>query len=150
MRMRSVCHGLTLLIAFGLTGCGGANLDDQPELGQVTGKITLEDQPLAGALVTFVPESGRPATGKTNKEGVYELTYIRETMGCKTGRNKVMFTVVSEEEDTEEMEGDDFDQSRPKAKAATKELPARYNTKTELFADVQPGPNTFDYQLKKK
>jgi len=137
---------MTLLsLSFSLTGCGGG-LNDQPELGQVKGTVTMDGSPLAGVSVTFSPDSGRPATGKTDVAGNYELIYIRDTPGCKLGHNTVIIS-NSNEEDELEQEGDDAVVS---AKTDEKEIPDQYNNKTTLEADVQPGENTFNFDLKKK
>ena len=136
---------MTLLsLSFSLTGCGGG-LNDQPELGQVKGTVTMDGSPLAGVSVTFSPDSGRPATGKTDVAGNYELIYIRDTPGCKLGHNTVIIS-NSTEEDEMEQEGDDAVVS---AKTDEKEIPDQYNNKTTLEADVQPGENTFNFDLKK-
>lgn len=137
---------MTLLsLSFSLAGCGGDS-SDQPELGQVKGTVTMDGSPLAGVSVTFSPDSGRPATGKTDIAGNYELIYIRNTPGCKLGHNKVMIS-NSTEEDEMEQEGDDAVQTAP---SDEKMIPAKYNDKTTLEADVQPGENTFNFDLKKK
>ncbi|QDT78866.1 hypothetical protein CA11_22050 [Gimesia maris] len=137
---------ITLLaLSFSLAGCGGG-VDDQPELGQVKGTVTMDGSPLAGVSVTFSPDSGRPATGKTDVAGNYELIYIRNTPGCKLGHNTVMIS-NSGEEDEMEMEGDD---AVMPTTTEENEIPAKYNSKTTLEADVQPGENTFNFDLKKK
>ena len=126
-------------------GCGGPS--DQPELGQVTGTVTLDGKPLVGIAVVFQPESGRPARGKTDAEGKYELTYIRQTKGTKVGPNRVEIA-PSEEGEADESEASD-EESKPAAKPNSKKplIPPRYNVRSELKADVKPGKNTFDFKL---
>lgn len=127
----------------------GCNPVDQPDLGQVTGTITLDGKPLAGVAVVFQPDDGRPARGTTNSEGQYELTYIRDTKGAKVGPNRVEIAPSEEGEEEADVEyGDDEVQSAPNRSASKKPaVPARYNTKSELKVDVKPGENTFDFQL---
>jgi hypothetical protein len=127
-------------------GCGGPS--DQPELGQVTGMITLDGKPLVGVAVVFQPDSGRPARGMTDQDGKYELTYIRQTKGTKIGPNRVEIAP------TEEGEADEFENSDEEGAAAAKpaksgkpKIPARYNLQSELKADVKAGDNTFDFKL---
>ena len=138
------------VVVLSLAGCGSTS--DQPELGQVTGTITLDGEPLKGIAVVFYPDSGRPARGKTSPEGKYELTYIRETKGTKVGHNRV--EVAPDEEGAEEEESGDGSGEeqvqKPKAKGAKPKIPARYNTKSELEADVKPGENVFDFKLESK
>lgn len=145
--LKSTIAALAVLYA---AGCGGG-AGDTPKLGYVTGVVTFEDQPLAGASVVFQPENGRPAIGKTDAEGKYELVYIRDTKGCKTGFNSVRITMADEEDEegNEDSPADDAaPQSRP-TKVTPEAIPVRYNTRTELTAEVIPGPNTFNFDLKK-
>lgn len=129
-----------------LPGCGGVS--DQPDLGLVTGTVTMDGAPLTGVQVTFQPDDGRPAIGTTNADGKYKLTYIRNTPGCKVGHNKVEIGVAEgEDENVAQSEGET---TAPKmTKSGKPPIPARYNSKTELEADVKPGENTFDFDLKK-
>lgn len=131
-----------------LSGCGGPS--DQPDLGRVQGTITFDGQPLSGVVVVFQPDSGRPARGRTDTEGKYELTYIRSTRGTKVGHNRVEIAPSEEDDDPAENEVDTETVSRKrpaKFKSGKPKIPARYNIKTELEADVQPGNNTFDFEL---
>lgn len=130
----------------------GCNPSDQPELGQVTGTITLDGKPLTGVAVVFQPDNGRPARGVTDAEGKYELVYIRQTKGTKVGPNRVEVAPSEEGEETEEAEPGDGDTqtASKKPKSGKPSVPARYNTKSELKVDVKSGPNTFDFQLESK
>ena len=129
------------------SGCGGPS--DQPELGQVTGTITLDGKPLSGVAVVFQPDNGRPATGVTDKEGKYELRYIRDTMGTKIGHNRVEIAPQEgEEDDPVEASADEVNSSPQPNRSGRSRIPARYNIRSELEADVKPGENTFDFDLK--
>ena len=147
IRTGGVTVALSVLL-LSLPGCGG--LGDQPELGQVSGKITLDGKPLSGVAVVFQPDNGRPAHGTTNAEGEYELTYIRNTRGTKVGLNRVEIAPSEEGEDEGESD-DEADGDGPQAKQPVNsrkpKIPTRYNTRSELKADVKPGKNTFDFEL---
>ncbi|PQO45815.1 hypothetical protein [Blastopirellula marina] len=139
-------------IFLGLAGCSGPS--DQPDLGEVHGTITLDGQPLSGVAVVFQPEIGRPAHGRTDAQGSYELTYIRDTRGTKIGRNRVEIAPSEEAEDEDysaeaEANADTAQNQRP-IKAGKARIPARYNINSELEADVKPGDNTFDFDLTSK
>jgi hypothetical protein len=142
-------------LALHLSGCGGVS--DQPELGRVTGTIMLDGEPLSDIAVVFHPDNGRPARGKTDSDGKYELTYIRQTRGCKVGHNRVEIA-PNEEGENEELEEDseeagnteDVGAAKRPMKRGKAEVPARYNSKSELEADVQPGENVFDFKLDSK
>jgi hypothetical protein len=143
--------GFIAALFLGLSGCGAAS--DQPELGQVKGTVTLDGKPLSGMAVVFQPDNGRPAHGRTDAEGKYELTYIRDVKGTKIGHNRVEIGPSEgeeeEEEDSIEMEGDEATPAAQQPAASGKpKIPARYNTRSELEADVKPGENTIDFQLK--
>lgn len=141
------------LVLSGLVLCAsGCSSSDQPELGQVTGTITMDGKPLTGVAVVFQPENGRPARGMTDAEGKYELVYIRQTKGSKVGPNRVEIAPSEEGEESEETEvGDGEAQTAPKkSKSGKPTVPARYNTKSELKVEVVSGKNTFDFQLESK
>ncbi|MBA2117144.1 carboxypeptidase regulatory-like domain-containing protein [Bremerella alba] len=134
------------MILLSLTGCSGPS--DQPDLGQVSGTITLDGKPLNNIVVVFQPDNGRPARGRTDTEGQYELTYIRSSLGTKVGHNRVEIA-PSEEDDAPDEPEEDADSrkvNRP-SKSGKPRIPVRYNIKSELEADVQPGENTFDFEL---
>ncbi|MGE0757576.1 MAG: carboxypeptidase-like regulatory domain-containing protein [Pirellulaceae bacterium] len=116
-----------------LIGCGG------PEnVGQVSGKVTMDGQPLADAVVQFEPLAGNaPSSGITDASGEYTLRYTREHLGAEVGEHRVRITTFRG--------GDpDADPPRPPVK---EKVPAKYNGQTELRADVKSGANTFDFEL---
>ena len=60
-------------------GCSGNN----PPLGKVSGRVTLDGQPLAGVIINFKPTEGRAATGTTDADGNYTLEFSYGVMGAK-------------------------------------------------------------------
>ncbi len=118
------------------------------ELGQVTGTITLDGKPLSNVAVVFQPESGRPARGMTDAQGNYELTYIRQTKGTKVGPNRVEIA-PSEDGETEEPASGEEESAvvTKRNKSGKPVIPPRYNTRSELKADVKAGNNKFDFKL---
>ena len=88
---RSVTAQLLILAVLLLAGAGCFGVSDQPELGRVTGTVTLDGQPLAGVIVNFQPESGRAATAESDSKGYYDLVYIYGSNGAKVGKNAVSF-----------------------------------------------------------
>tara|TARA_R110002111_G_scaffold107056_2_gene165462 strand:- start:30663 stop:31082 length:420 start_codon:yes stop_codon:yes gene_type:complete len=116
-------------------GCGG-QAGDQPDLGYVTGTVTLDEKPLPGVVVVFSPETGRASVGTTDSDGKYELIYVGDTKGANIGTHKVSIT-------TEQAESTD------ESAAPFKEtIPAKYNTQSTLTEEVKAGDNVFDFQLK--
>jgi hypothetical protein len=82
---------LLAALSLPLTGCGGTATN--PNLVPVTGTITLDGKPLAGASVTFVGIGATPgegATGLTDEAGKYELAHFRAGAGAMPGEYKVV------------------------------------------------------------
>ncbi|MCA9077496.1 MAG: carboxypeptidase regulatory-like domain-containing protein [Planctomycetaceae bacterium] len=89
------CAGIYFLIRSATSGY------EYPELGYVTGTVTLDGKPLAGARVEFTPtEKTFPITEKrsirvrsskafTNEEGYYELRYDQDVEGAVVGDHRV-------------------------------------------------------------
>ncbi len=147
-RWCTVAASLTCLI---LLGCGGE------DLGSVTGKVTMDGQPLPNAIVTFVPEGGgRTGIGKTDANGEYTLVFAGGE-GATIGKNKVAVTTAPEAAEVSGMRSDSpeyaaqasggtmSDYSKP---AVIEKIPARYNKSTELTFDVTSGSNVYDIELK--
>ena len=120
-----------LVTLFFLVGCGGP---DHPEVGRVSGVVTLDGQPLAEATVMFQPTEGRASIATTDSAGKYSMTYLDGVPGAKLGAHKVIIRT--------EIPGED---GQPPI--AKERLPKKYHEQTELTAEVKPGTNTFDFEL---
>jgi hypothetical protein len=115
-----------------LLGCSSGNV------GTVSGKVTLDAQPLADAIVQFQPIAGKsPSAGITDAAGHYSMRYSREIEGAEIGEHMVRICTYS---------GGDVDAEPPKPPTPEK-VPARYNTNTELKVTVKSGSNTLDFAL---
>lgn len=78
---------LTLALA-GLLLFAGCNKDDGPVLVDVTGTVTLDDQPLDGAAVVFVSSAGGPSqSAVTGADGKFQTKSIPGS--CMIGVSKV-------------------------------------------------------------
>jgi len=131
---RQACWVATMIL---LAGCGSKT---GPDVGTVTGQVSLDGKPLEGVNVVFQPETGRPSIGKTDRSGKYELTYSASRTGAQVGRHSVVIEPAGPESD-----------AAPVADAKnTRSIPARYNARTELTADVKPGRNTLHFELSSK
>lgn len=80
--LTSVFLAVAVLCSLTLSGCGGGG-SDGPKTARVSGTVTLDGKPLAGATVFFTSEKFS-GFGKTNAEGHYELV-----QGAVPGNNKV-------------------------------------------------------------
>lgn len=67
----------------------GCHRGDRPDLGQVHGTVTLKGKPLAGVLVVFHPPKGHISCATTDRDGHYNLIYLREDQGAIVGMHRV-------------------------------------------------------------
>ena len=94
---RSSVALLALLTA--LSGCEG----NPYEIAPVSGKVTLDDQPLVDALVTFQPVStattkapGPGSFGRTDKDGLYQLQVVEPSQpGAVVGKHQVLISTAT-------------------------------------------------------
>jgi len=124
---------LTIVLTLSLAGCGGAS---GPDLGTVSGTVTMDGNPLANAEVIFNPVTesevrGRGSSARTNANGYYSLEYTYDKKGAIPGEHQV--TIFSEQANNES--GKD------------PLLPNIYNKNSELRATVKKGSNTIDFKL---
>lgn len=125
----SILFGTALLAM----GCGGSS--DRPDLGIVTGVVTMDGAPTGDLLVTFIPDTGRPSSGVTDAQGQYELEYIGSSIGAKLGHHQVQITTL-----------DIGEPNRP-----TQELiPRKFNADSEISAEVTADGNRFDFALQSR
>jgi hypothetical protein len=108
-------------------GCGTSG----PEVAPVKGRVTLDGRPLESVDVVFQPTDGKsPSTSRTDEDGNYEMLYKRGLMGARVGDHTVRIGFTS-----------GIIKNPPN-------LPAQYNTASELRAEVKPGANEFNFDLK--
>jgi hypothetical protein len=72
-------------------GCGGGG-GNQPKLAPVKGIVTYNGAPIAGAVVTFMPDKGPLAIGLTDMSGEFKLN-SGSLAGCAVGPAKVSVRV---------------------------------------------------------
>jgi len=155
--LSTVLLGLVAL-AIGCSGDTGAS--KKATVYKVKGKVTYLGNPIAGAMVAYSPQGSQPAAiGKTNDEGVYNLTTYRAGDGAAEGDFKVLVSLIEVEAPatSDAPHGTDPNQNytishagKPK-KSGGGILPAIYSdaAKSPLSAKVQSsGPNEFNFELK--
>jgi hypothetical protein len=120
-----------ILLCLLLTGCGSGD-----GLARVKGKVTLNGEPLEGAIVQFQPteEGGTASAGKTDANGRYVLMHTFDQPGALPGEHVVSIRTAAAYYDEEDSE-------------AEERIPAKYNSRSELKRTVAPGRNTFDFEL---
>lgn len=137
--MRMLC---ALSLGIVLCGCGGGSDYEGPTRFPLSGKVTFDGQPIDGGSIAFLPQggTGRPAGGLITNgaysipegQGVPEGAYRVEILWGRPTGNKIL-----DAEDTGEM----IDET-------AQVIPARYNSNSELTANVAAGTTTFDFDLK--
>jgi hypothetical protein len=136
---------LTLCVTL-VSGCGGG--DEPPTVYAVSGKVTLDDKPLANARLTFMPatEGGKGGGYATTKEdGTYELTDGQQA-GCMPGQYKVVVSryLTADGKPFEEKPEEGLDLGQAIEAGDVKEsLPKRYSNpeQTELTATIKEEDN---------
>jgi len=144
---------LTALCAISLlctSGCGEeVNVPDM--MVPVTGTVTLDGKPLAGATVSFVPDGstqGAGSYGVTTADGKYELQGTQGGVGAAVGHYRVIITKLVMPD------GSPIPADTPSATdiGAKDLLPAIYSSYDvgTLTAEVPAQGGAIDFALKSK
>ena len=112
--------------------CGGCGPKAR-ELAPVSGKVTLDGQPLVNANVAFMPQATEgtaghvTSRGRTNAQGIYTLKTADDPPreGAVVGTHKVYIAIGGSDTGAEVLE----DQA---AKGPRERVPAKYNAQTTL------------------
>ena len=134
-----------LLLAFSLVlglGCGSG------KFAPVSGTVTMNGKPLAGAIVSFMPvverkglEAPLGSSGKTNDKGEYTLTSDTGRTGALVGKHRVSVSLMNP--------GTGASDDRRRPGQLVNQVPVRYNGKTELTYEVPAGgTDKADFTLK--
>ena len=139
-----------------LTGCPNS----RPATYRVTGTVTIQEKPLASAVVTFVPTSkeGEAASAITDSEGKYALTTWEAGDGARPGQYGVK---VSKQEQaavdpskmvknlTIEEEQKIYVESKKPAPPARRLIPSKFENEESsgLIHKVEQKPTTFDIKI---
>lgn len=147
----------TIVLAL-LVGCGGSGLGTVP----VSGKITVDGQPMEGVMVVYNPgDGGRAASGRTDAQGMYKLTTEIKDDGALPGSYKI---AVSKHENAADDVPTNVDPNDPasldavysKVDARKKQVSTNYvadmyenHMGSGLSAEVKAsGENKFDFDVK--
>jgi hypothetical protein len=122
---REVLFGLIVVLILGCAGGDGA--------ADVMGEVTLDGQPLGDGVIHFFPTDGQSRTASAFvREGTFQTR-------VPIGKQRVEISSV---------------QSRPlrpgqaaDSASGAEIVPARYNAKSELTADVTKGTNKVRFEL---
>lgn len=119
-------------------GCGGTRR------GAVSGQVTLDGQPVESGTISFIPAGAKhaPAAWSEIKGGRYS---IPASQGPAVGPNRVeirwprktgkKLPAVPPAPETDEV---------------VEAIPPHYNTQSDLKAEIKPGANPLDFDLKRR
>ncbi len=136
--------------ALALSGCGGAPEVKLPPTAPFSGTVKLDNEPLAGANITFMPASTAEflATGTTDDSGKYELQTVGSKLvkGAVPGKYKVRINVIRTPD------GKPVDLSKKGAMPGRETLKPEYADAalTKLTATIPADGGTQDFDLKSK
>jgi hypothetical protein len=110
----------------------------------VSGRVTLNGQPLANVHVSFQPissgsnhDAGSGSYAITDNDGRYTLKLVHgDTAGAVVGKHRVEITPRNTDDDADR-----------RGKGAVTGVPARYNRNSELTFDVTGGTDKADFPL---
>lgn len=157
LRRRLTAAGLCLLPLF--TACTGPFTPRQLELAPVSGKLTLDGEPVAGAKVVFLPRKlfadqalpHPPAAAITDQQGVYRLQ-TDGTEGAPPGEYLVLVSKRDDQSTIEETEISLLEMARGleerPSDAATEPwmsaetIPSFFNWQTNLRLTIPSGGNS--------
>lgn len=100
--VRSIRGAIAAVFVVVVAGCGGGG--PQFTLTPVSGKVTLDDQPLVGARVMFVPiatdptsvkEALPPSSGFTDEQGHYTVATFQGQPGAVAGDHRVVVSKMT-------------------------------------------------------
>jgi len=150
--------GLLALIFFVTVGCNNQGSDDLPR-EPISGTVTYDGKPLANGTIQFQPASQAEgmAAGGMVVNGRFD---VPRNEGPVPGKYKVQIDSIDETitvpvpEQPASPEGGDVMPGElkilPRKMMKKRLIPPRYNSQTELTAEVEAGvPNTYTFDLKK-
>lgn len=133
LRNRLLSATSLAFIALAISGCGRTT---GPQLGQVEGVITIDGQPAGQAMIEFQPEQKNcsPSYGFADAAGRYKLQFTGSRKGAILGTHTVRITF-----------DDDPSPDQPPPPIS---IPAKYNKRSELKAEVSQGSNRHNFDLR--
>lgn len=130
-------HLAAFLLLLVTCGCSG------DPYRAISGKVTVDDQPLEKGVITLYPLGEGTTVGGEIVDGKFELA---KESGPSPGNYRVEILAFKATGKTEF----DIDEQK-EIDIEVQYLPARYNTKSELTAEITPdGENSFEFPLESK
>lgn len=96
----SLGRWLLALSAVAITaGCGGSSQNIPTNLASVVGQVLLDDKPLSGCNVSFIPRDqtkGHGGFGITDAEGKFSAVHWSNAKGIEPGTYTVTFSKIAQ------------------------------------------------------
>ena len=122
--------------------CSGCGSRGGPPLATVTGTVMMDDEPLPGVRVVFVPSGkGSPSYGATDENGVFRLYFNQNRVGAELGTHNVLIEAPQPETD---------DSGQILDPDSEVKIPKKYQQPGVLTAEVVSGRNELDFALEAK
>ncbi len=137
------------VMGLAIIGCSGESSDNLPREA-IAGKVTMDSQPLPKGTILFLPEGNQAeeASSATGEIANGEFS-IPRSRGPVPGKYKVSISHTDQPEGRVKIQ-----LKKPGKKPATgftELIPAKYNTKTELKAEIpRGGKSDLDFPLQSK
>jgi hypothetical protein len=129
------CAYSSLALALGLMTFGCSRSKDDLPREPVAGTVTMDGQPLPEAVIQFYPTGDAKTTGANAQIKDGQFSIPRED-GLVPGTYKV--SISHAELQAALFKGKKSDSPRSK-RLGPELIPARYNSKSELTAEIKPG-----------
>lgn len=142
-----------VLLSALLTGCS-----DAPQLAEISGRVTMNGQPLKNVRVDFHPNpdkgtTGKGSTGTTDANGNFTLTYDGAKPGAIVGHHRVILTDLDKFGNVFVGRGDyrTEDPKGPKETPTKARFGETYTNlaRTPLLQEVKPGMGPVTIDIKK-
>lgn len=152
VQMQRLTRSCLVLLAVLMAGCDSKPSSNYGSLGLVSvgGRITLDGQPLAKAVVSFDDADGTFSFAQTDSSGYYRLKFDSEMLGCKPGKKTVRISTTRKIlglNSSEEGGETSSDEQAAKTEPPKELVPAKYYKKSELTADVTASNRSFNFEL---
>lgn len=136
---RTTIAGMAALLVVLAGGCNRSN----PNRGTVSGKVTLDGQPLECGVIQFVPIDGTQgiATGGSIEKGLYRLA---DAAAPAVGRNRVEIRAMRP---TGNKVPKPFAPPGEMIDELVAAVPPQYNSNSKLTVEVKPGENAADFAI---
>jgi hypothetical protein len=150
MKRRPVAQwsAIAVCLAVWPCGCGGPPRPDYGslDLSQARGCVTLDGQPLTGALILFEAPDATYSYAQTDGRGRYRLMFNSEQAGvCKGPKTVRIWSSRGVPGLSEADGGAEQDPDAPPPQP--ERIAPRYNSRSELRVTVEDHSHTFDFQL---